>query len=149
VDTSDGLHADLLVIGFGKGGKTVAATMRRLGRRVVLASPGCAREPAHRFRAKAGRVLDLYAWRWEGRRLHPGDYVISADEKTQLQALLRRQPLVALARAGPDSSSTSTAAAGRWPIWPRWTSTTPPEGCSVAARSRSATRRSTRSSNRS
>jgi choline dehydrogenase-like flavoprotein len=38
VDTSDGLHADLLVIGFGKGGKTVAATMRRLGRRVVLAS---------------------------------------------------------------------------------------------------------------
>ncbi len=27
--------------------------------------------------------------------LHPGDYVISADEKTQLQALLRRHPLVA------------------------------------------------------
>jgi hypothetical protein len=47
------------------------------------------------FRAKAGRVLDLYERRWEGRRLHPGDYVISADEKTQLQALLRRHPLVA------------------------------------------------------
>ena len=47
------------------------------------------------FRAKAGRVLDLYQRRWEGRRLHPGDYVISADEKTQLQALLRRHPLVA------------------------------------------------------
>ena len=47
------------------------------------------------FRQKAGVVLDLYARRWEGRRLHPGDYVISADEKTQLQALLRRHPLVA------------------------------------------------------
>ena len=47
------------------------------------------------FRVKAGRVLDLYQRRWEGRRLHPGDYVISADEKTQLQALLRCHPLVA------------------------------------------------------
>jgi hypothetical protein len=50
------------------------------------------------FREKAGRVLDLYERRWEGRRLHPGDYVISADEKTQLQALLRRHPLVAPGR---------------------------------------------------
>ena len=47
------------------------------------------------FREKAGRVLDLYERRWQGRRLHPGDYVISADEKTQLQALLRRHRLVA------------------------------------------------------
>jgi hypothetical protein len=47
------------------------------------------------FREKAGRALDLYERRWEGRRLHPGDYVISADEKTQLQALMRRHPLVA------------------------------------------------------
>ncbi|ETK34908.1 FAD-dependent oxidoreductase [Microbispora sp. ATCC PTA-5024] len=30
------VHADLLVIGFGKGGKSVAARMGRLGRRVVL-----------------------------------------------------------------------------------------------------------------
>jgi hypothetical protein len=52
-----------------------------------------ARDPD--FREKAGRVLDLHERRWEGRRLHPGDYVISADEKTQLQVLLRRHPLVA------------------------------------------------------
>jgi hypothetical protein len=26
------------------------------------------------FRAKTGRVLDLYARRWEGQRLHPGHY---------------------------------------------------------------------------
>ncbi len=47
------------------------------------------------FREKAGRALDLYERRWEGRQLHPGEYVLSADEKTQLQALLRRHPLVA------------------------------------------------------
>src|ERR1700754_4114724 len=33
---SDTLHADLLVIGFGKGGKAVAKAMGRLGKRVVL-----------------------------------------------------------------------------------------------------------------
>src|SRR4051812_30405440 len=53
------------------------------------------------FRHKAGRVLDLYERRWEGRRLHPGDYVISADEKTQLQALLRRHALIAPAPGRP------------------------------------------------
>ena len=34
--TQDTLHADVLVIGFGKGGKTAAAALGRLGRRVVL-----------------------------------------------------------------------------------------------------------------
>ena len=47
------------------------------------------------FAEKAGRVLDLYERRWEGKRLHPGDYVISADEKSQLQALLARHQLIA------------------------------------------------------
>jgi hypothetical protein len=42
------------------------------------------------FAAKAARVLDLYDRRWEGRRLRPDEYVISADEKSQLQALRRR-----------------------------------------------------------
>jgi hypothetical protein len=53
------------------------------------------------FRVKASVVLDLYARRWQGKLLHPGDYVISADEKTQLQALLRRHPLVAPGRGRP------------------------------------------------
>lgn len=47
------------------------------------------------FASKAGRVLDLYERRFEGERLHPGDYVISADEKSQVQALLRRHDPVA------------------------------------------------------
>jgi len=42
------------------------------------------------FAAKAARVLDLYARRWRGRRLREDEYVISADEKSQLQALRRR-----------------------------------------------------------
>jgi hypothetical protein len=46
------------------------------------------------FQSKAGRVLDVYARRFEGRLLHPGEFVISADEKSQLQALGRRHPTV-------------------------------------------------------
>jgi DDE superfamily endonuclease len=42
------------------------------------------------FATKAARVLDQYARRWEGQPLGPDDYVISADEKSQLQALQRR-----------------------------------------------------------
>ena len=44
------------------------------------------------FGVKAARVLDLYARVWEGRALGPDDYVISADEKSQLQALSRCHP---------------------------------------------------------
>jgi hypothetical protein len=53
------------------------------------------------FAEKAGRVLDLYERRWQGERLHPGDYVISADEKSQLQALLGRHAPVAPAPGRP------------------------------------------------
>jgi hypothetical protein len=44
------------------------------------------------FAAKAGRVLDLYAGEWEGEPLGPHDYVLSADEKTSIQARCRCQP---------------------------------------------------------
>ena len=42
------------------------------------------------FRAKAARVLDLYEGRWQGRLLHPGDFVLSADEKPSIQARRRK-----------------------------------------------------------
>jgi len=42
-----------------------------------------------RFAEKAGRVLDLYQGRWEGELLHPGDYVVCADEKPSIQARKR------------------------------------------------------------
>ena len=47
------------------------------------------------FAEKAGRVLDLYARTFNGKRLRPDEYVISADEKSQLQALGREHPTVA------------------------------------------------------
>ena len=47
------------------------------------------------FEAKAGRVLDLYAGRWDGKTLGKRDYVISADEKTSIQARLRCHPTLA------------------------------------------------------
>ncbi len=44
------------------------------------------------FAVKAGRVLDLYQGRWEGELLHPGDMVVSADEKPSIQARDRIAP---------------------------------------------------------
>ncbi len=44
------------------------------------------------FSAKAARVLDLYGRVWEGHALGPDNYVVSADEKSQLQALSRWHP---------------------------------------------------------
>jgi len=49
------------------------------------------------FATKAGRVLDLYERVWDGGELGPDEYVISADEKSQLQALSRRHPELAAA----------------------------------------------------
>lgn len=42
------------------------------------------------FPAKAARVLDLYHRMWEGQPLGVHDFVLSADEKTQIQILQRR-----------------------------------------------------------
>ena len=51
------------------------------------------------FPTKAGRVLDLYARTWQRKRLRPDDYVISADEKTSIQARCRCHPSLPPARA--------------------------------------------------
>jgi transposase len=44
------------------------------------------------FAAKAGRVLDLYQRIWDGAELGDDEYVLSTDEKSQLQILSRRHP---------------------------------------------------------
>jgi hypothetical protein len=49
-----------------------------------------ARDPL--FAPNAGRVLDLYARVFEGRRLRPDEYVICADEKSQLGRRHRTVP---------------------------------------------------------
>lgn len=43
-----------------------------------------------KFNEKAGRILDLYGGFWENKPLDPRDYVISADEKTSIQARKRK-----------------------------------------------------------
>jgi len=44
------------------------------------------------FAAKAQQVLDLYDRMWDGKPLGGNDYVISADEKTSIQARCRCHP---------------------------------------------------------
>ena len=47
------------------------------------------------FAGKAARVLDLYQRVWQGVALGTDEYVISADEKSQLQAVARCHPELA------------------------------------------------------
>ncbi len=42
------------------------------------------------FEEKAARILDLYEGFWNGLPLGPNDYVLSADEKTSIQARIRK-----------------------------------------------------------
>ncbi len=44
------------------------------------------------FAAKAACILDLYAREWEGKPLEEDAFVISADEKTSIQARIRKHP---------------------------------------------------------
>jgi hypothetical protein len=52
-----------------------------------------------RFAEKAAPILDLYAGRWQGERLHPGDYVVCADEKPSIQARRRKHATLPAASA--------------------------------------------------
>src|SRR5690349_3833623 len=103
--TNDTLHADLLVIGFGKGGKAVAKTMANLGKRVVLVeqSPrmyggtcpniGCVPTKALVHHAEKRRPSDP-AQEW---------YARSVEEVQALTALFRRDNYEAL-----NNTETST-----------------------------------------
>jgi hypothetical protein len=53
------------------------------------------------FATKAARVLDLYARRFDEAPLGPDEYVISADEKTSIQARIRKHPTTAAASGRP------------------------------------------------
>jgi DDE superfamily endonuclease len=54
-----------------------------------------------RFAERAGPILDLYQGRWQGELLHPGDYVVCADEKPSIQARARTHPTLPVARGEP------------------------------------------------
>jgi hypothetical protein len=102
------------------------------------------RDPA--FAAKAGRVLDLYARTWDGWLLGEDDYVLSADEKTSIQARIRRHASLPAAPVRPAPSS-GTPAAAHCNTWPPGMSTGP--RCSAAVSPRPGSRRSGGSSPRS
>jgi hypothetical protein len=53
------------------------------------------------FAHKAGPILDLYAGRWQGELLHPGDYVVCADEKPSIQARKRKATTLPAAPGDP------------------------------------------------
>jgi len=55
------------------------------------------------FAEKAGPILDLYAGRWQGQCLGPKDHVLSADEKTSIQARIRCHPSLPPAMGRPAS----------------------------------------------
>jgi hypothetical protein len=44
------------------------------------------------FAIKAGRILDLYQRRWQGKLPRDDEFVLSTDEKTSIQARLRTHP---------------------------------------------------------
>jgi len=53
------------------------------------------------FQTKAGRVLDLYHRRFEGRALRDDEFVICADEKTQIPIRTRLHPITPPAPGRP------------------------------------------------
>jgi Winged helix-turn helix len=83
------------------------------------------------FHAKASRVLDLYAHRWQGHPLGPDEYVLCTEEKTSIQARCRCHPTLPPGTPAACGSTTTTTAAARWSTWPPTTPAAP--ACSATA----------------
>jgi hypothetical protein len=76
------------------------------------------RDPA--FAVKAERILELYAGRWDGVPLGPREYVLSADEKTSIQARRRRHPTLAPAPGRPMYVEHEYERGGAWAYLAAW-----------------------------
>lgn len=85
-------------------------------------------------------MLDLYARVFEGKRLWPDEYVIGADEKSQLQALRAATKPSRPDLAARLALSLSTSAAARSPTSTHGTCATPT--CSTASSPRPGSNRS-------
>lgn len=77
-------------------------------------------------------MLDLYARTWQGEQLGDDEYVISADEKTSIQARCRCQPTLAPGKARAMRVN-HTYGRGALATSPPTTST--PPRCSAAPKS--------------
>jgi hypothetical protein len=72
------------------------------------------------FVEKATPILDLYQGRWQGQPLGPHDYVLSADEKTGIQARRREHPSLPPASARPALIEHEYERAGAWIYLAAW-----------------------------
>lgn len=73
-----------------------------------------------RFLEKAGRILDLYEGVWENRPLRPTDCVLSADEKTSIQARQRQHESLAPKPGRPTYIEHEYKRAGAWNYLAAW-----------------------------
>jgi hypothetical protein len=73
-----------------------------------------------RFAEKAGPILDLYAGSWQGQPLGPRDYILSADEKTSIQARARIHPPLPCAAGQPSRVEPEYRRCGAWQYLAAW-----------------------------
>jgi len=73
-----------------------------------------------KFIEKAGNVLDLYAKQWGGEPLEPNDYVISADEKTSIQARIRKHSTIPPRYKEPMKVEHEYTRGGAWAYLAAW-----------------------------
>ena len=66
------------------------------------------------FATKAGRILDLYERVWNGHPLKDDEFVISADEKTSIQARRRRHPTCPVQPGAPMKVEQEYRRCGAW-----------------------------------
>jgi hypothetical protein len=66
------------------------------------------------FQLKAGRILDLYERHWQGQPLREDEFVISTDEKTSIQARMRRHPSLPTEPGKPMRVEHEYARGGAW-----------------------------------
>jgi len=76
------------------------------------------RDPA--FAPKAGRILDLYERRWDGGPLGSAEYVLSADEKTSIQARGRCHPTQPPQPGAPMRVEHEYVRGGAWAYHAAW-----------------------------
>ena len=72
------------------------------------------------FAQKAGPILDLYQRQWEGQPLGPGDFVISTDEKTSIQARRRIHASLPPAPGRPTRVEHEYERRGAWAYLAAW-----------------------------
>lgn len=72
------------------------------------------------FEEKAGRILDLYARTWNGAPLTADDFVLSADEKTSIQARRRCHPTTPTRAGHAMQVEHEYERAGAWAYLAAW-----------------------------